>query len=542
MFRLFFILCIFLQPSVLATLESSHTNAFAQERQPPRIEGSEISKYLERQKGNHLPDPTNERIASSDVLTTSLLDRNIAYQAHVNRTLVYDRHDVFPPFELVSFSYESAELDRDPDRPVIFLFNGGPGSSAIWLHLTALGPEKLSVDLLQAAETGFEYTQAPNPGFLIDVADLVFVDPVGTGLSRPIENGDEAAFKGLRVDVRSMCRFAETWLEANQRTNAPVYLAGASYGSLRIAGMSTHSQCRKLRKQIRGLIFLSGLLDLTARSPSSANSHIGLFPTSAALAWDLGLIDTTKWNADLKTFLDRAKSLALSEIAPALFEDFTNTSCLAVERQTRVLSFLEMAGDLESAAQMRYLLGGIRNFIRNNRPLCQYDGRFDCGGHGHYLPSIGLPEFALKLERVLEDQLAQTMGYELDRDAYKAFRRGEFVYNWSMWFSSSRHSGLGTNMASVLHRSWTNHYMAQQRSGANPRRLKLMVASGSYDLITPFFAMELALRNAGFPGSDLEIKTYSGGHMFYLDEKTGHQLAADIRSFVSSEDDAPTPP
>lgn len=542
MFRLFFILCIILQPSVLATLESSHTNAFAQERQQPRIEGFEISKYLERQKGNHLPDPTNERIASSDVLTTTVLDRNIAYRAHVNRTLVYDRHDAFPPFELVSFSYESTELDRDPDRPVVFLFNGGPGSSAIWLHLTALGPEKLSVDLPQAAETEFGSTRASNPGFLIDVADLVFVDPVGTGLSQPSEDGDEAAFKGLRVDARSMCRFAETWLAANQRTSAPVYLAGSSYGSLRIAGMSAHPQCRQLRQQIHGLIFLSGLLDLTARSPSSTNYHIGFFPTLAALAWDSGLVDTARWNEDFQGYINRAKSIALLEIAPALFEDFTNTSGLAAERQSRVLNFLEMAGDLESAAQMRYLLGGIRNFIRNNRHLCQYDGRFDCGGHGHYLPSIGLPEFALKLERVLEDQLAQTMGYELDRDAYKAFRSGEFTYNWSMWFSSARNSGLGTNMASVLHRSWTSHYMAQQRSGANPRRLKLMVASGSYDLITPFFAMELALRNAGFPASDLEIKTYSGGHMFYLDEKTGHQLAADIRSFVLREDDAPTPP
>ncbi len=540
MVRLFVLLCLILQPSILAISHGGHVNAFAQERQPPRIDGPEVARYLERQKGNHLPAPTNERIASSEVLTTSMLDRNIAYQAHVNRTMVYDRHDVFPPFELVSFSYE--RTDRDADRPVVFLFNGGPGSSAIWLHLTALGPEKLSVDLIQAAETGFEYTQAPNPGFLIDVADLVFVDPVGTGLSRPIEGGDEAAFKGLRVDARSMCRFAETWLEANQRTNAPVYLAGASYGSLRIAGMISHSQCRQLREQTHGLIFLSGLLDLTARSPSSTNYHVGDFPTLAALAWDLDSIDTTRWNENFQSYINRAESIALLEIAPALFEDFTNTSGLAAERKSRVLNFLEMADELESTAQMRYLLSGVRNQIRNNRRLCQYDGRFDCSGHGHYLPSIGLREFALRLERVLEDQLAETMRYKLDRDAYVAFRRGEFTYNWSMWFNSSHHSGQGTNMASILHRSWTNHYMAQERNGANPRRLKLMVASGSYDLITPFFGMELALRNAGFPASDLNIKTYVGGHMFYLDEKTGHQLAADIRSFISGQDDAPTPP
>lgn len=457
------------------------------------------------------------------------------YRAFMNRTPVYDRHDVMPPFEVVSFSYEADGPDQNRARPVFFLFNGGPGSSTIWLHMTAFGPEKVSVDLEASTESQYHLSQKANPGFLIDIGDLVFVDPVQTGLTRPMDDAPSKKFQDIRVDARSMCRFAETWLAANDRNDAPVYLVGSSYGSLRIAGMASHNSCWDLRKQLQGLVFLSGFLDLRARAPRSPFRVMGSFPSWASLAWTKDDQLRSEWNADWVAFLEAARSIALEEIGPALMEDLANLAEKPHTREANVMAFLGLSDIVNIGPSMQVTELEIVKHLRDGTRLCPYDTRFSCE-RGAYLPSQGLNALGATLEAKLAAYLARQMDYTLDVDSYIVAADRMFRVNWNFSFMKSMDGGTGTNMAEVLKTSFRGIARMRTRNGQTPTAPRIMVASGAYDIITPFFAMELALVRAGFRKDDLTIHTYDGGHMMYLDEETGRQLAADIRSFVLGEE------
>ncbi|MEO1188672.1 MAG: hypothetical protein AAFW60_06340, partial [Pseudomonadota bacterium] len=182
-------------------------------------------------------------LAQSAPQTAVLASGEYTYRAFVKRTRIEDRLDAYPSADIVSFSYEAADTDADRKRPVIFMFNGGPGSSSIWLHMTGFGPEKTSADLMNAIDDDVPLSREPNAGFLIDVGDLVFVDAIGTGLSRVVDADEEGRVKDLRVDAHAMCRYVQNWLKHEDRVGAPVYVVGVSYSTLRAAGMASHPKC-----------------------------------------------------------------------------------------------------------------------------------------------------------------------------------------------------------------------------------------------------------------------------------------------------------
>lgn len=477
----------------------------------------------------------NQRLAASETLWFESKVGPLPYRAYVNRTPVSDRQDVFPPIEVVSFSYEGETQPSDPDRPVIFFFNGGPGSSTVWLHQTAFGPNKVSVDYRRGFEADPIISDAENPGFLIDVGDLVFVDPVGTGLSRPLDDAPLKTFSDLRIDARSMCRFARTWLEANNRENASVYLVGSSYGSLRIAGMASHPSCRDFRKQIRGLIFVSGILNLRGRAAGTATHAVGFFPTLAALAWSDGDVPKAIWAGNLQLYLMAAKAIALHDVGPAWFEDDFQSNEESVQKRRRVSAFLGSTSGEAPKDSMRAIFGKELFSLQRPKRRCVYDARFECA-RGEYLPSVKLPELASELETRLSAYLKSHLNYELDTERYHAFRHRGFGINWDYRFLKSQDVGQGTNMAEVLANVFRNSSAISAILNEDRRPPRLMVASSPHDIVTPFYAIELALRNAGLAQETTVIKSYEGGHMMYLDEETGHRLAADIRSFIRVSD------
>ena len=417
--------------------------AQSEQRPPPREFGETGLTVTARFNAGAVPK--SERLGKSAIFSFASDAGPLPYRAYVNRTPVSDPHNVFPPIEVVTFSYEKQAEIADHDRPVIFFFNGGPGSSTIWLHQTAFGPTKISVDY----ESDPKISQAENAGFLIDAGDLVFVDPVGTGLSRPLGTSELETFADLRVDSRTMCRFAKTWLDANERADAPVYLVGSSYGSLRIAGMASHPSCRKFRKQVRGLVFVSGVLNLRGRAMGTVTHAVGFFPTLAALAWHDGDVPKAMWGGNLQLYLMAAKMIAQRDVGPAWFEDDLQSNQAAILKRQRVSAFLGSTDERATKMSVRTTVSKMIASLRRPKRRCAYDARFFCS-RGEYLPEIKLHELATELETRLSSYLKSNLDYDLDTENYHSFRHNGFGTNWDYRFLKGQDVGQGTNMAEVL--------------------------------------------------------------------------------------------
>ncbi|MEL7541681.1 MAG: hypothetical protein AAGJ51_12330, partial [Pseudomonadota bacterium] len=366
-------------------------------------------------------------------------------------------------------------------------------------------------------------------------ADLVFVDPVGTGLSRVAGVDDETAFQDLRIDARAMCRFAQNWLKGEDRIGAPVYVVGVSYGTLRAAGMASHPRCGDFRANLHGLIFVSGLLDMRMRHPSDTIGRVSHYPSIAAAAWHRGFVDQSDWSGELDAFLADMEAYATSVLAPAI--DAAHQISPEQEREimNELHTQLGLALPNDAVNSVAAALRSAERKIGGSRPACGYDARFDCRRLGSH-PGLPLAAFGARLEEQLVEHIAGLTDYRLDADEYAVLRGNRFRANWDFRFHKSRQSGMGTNMAEILLRRIKVPVSTARPSGHIPfiekPSTRIMVASGLYDFVTPYYAMELALLRAGLAPSQFEMHLYEGGHMMYLEKETGHQLAADIRSFI----------
>jgi carboxypeptidase C (cathepsin A) len=177
------------------------------------------------------PLPAPKRFVSHHAVTVG--GQKIAYTALAAETYLYNRASE-PIGSIFSFSYLK-EGPADPNRPVLFVFNGGPGSSSLWLHMGVIGPRRVMLDHEVNPSNTPPFGVADNPYSLIDVADLVFIDPVGTGWSKVIGKGAAADFWGVDEDADTVSQFIELWLTEHHRWNAPKFIMGESYGSTRAA-------------------------------------------------------------------------------------------------------------------------------------------------------------------------------------------------------------------------------------------------------------------------------------------------------------------
>lgn len=500
-------------------------------------------------KNTVLPPRKSEHLATSLPQTTTLSGQNYTYKMVVHRTQIADRSNVFPPAEIVSFSYE-AETDMDKlERPVIFAFNGGPGSASMWLHMGAWGPKRIDAPGSPQTYTHPPYDLVDNDGFLIDIADIVFIDPVGTGLSRPLDDGDTSVFFDTRVDARSICAFIRNWMRAEDRWGAPIYIAGESYGAIRGAGIAAHPTCSGVLGNLEGLIMVSGLLDLRARANNTPNAQIARFPTYAALGWYHKAVDQNEWDGDFDRFLDEAREAAIARLGPAALRgnSIAEEEIIAVRRDLG--RFLGLKA-IEIEARPKATLFSLFNLNMRDRlggtPHFQ-DGRYlrkDRSG-GSPLPPLDNRQMSKLFHGHLAAHTAALTGFEVSDD-YLGFTDSFERSNWDYRFRKSIDWGRGTNLAEAI----TNQRRVRMRdrsaaSGAeastNRNRFdvpdyRILIASGLHDQNTPFFAMELALQQAGFAKERYDVNLYQGGHMMWLNSAVGLQLANDIRKFVNDRE------
>jgi carboxypeptidase C (cathepsin A) len=423
----------------------------------------------------------NEAKISQTPHTMRLDGREIRYTATAGTLPIRsDGGDVAARMFFVAYTKDGENASA---RPVSFLYNGGPGSATIWLHMGSFAPLRV-----QMGEEGFQpappYRLVDNPYSLIDTTDLVFVDAISTGYSRTVPGVSPAPYHGQQGDLRAFGDFIYEYLKTYSRWASPKYLIGESYGSIRSAGLAQELQSRH-GIELNGIVLVSALLTYQTISTSPQNdvAFVSYFPTFTATAWYHKRLPADLQQRDLKTVVQEARTFATGEYATTLLR---GNSLGDAERRAAAQKIARLTGlspEYVERANLRIDPGRFRKELLRDRRLTvgRLDGRFT----------------ATELDAAGESAEFDPSNTAL-QGAYTAMF-SDYVRNELKW-ESDLHYDTSGNV-----RPWTydqNRYMdmtepLRQTMARNPF-LKVFVAAGYYDLATPVAGIEINFWHLGY--------------------------------------------
>lgn len=418
--------------------------------------------------------------------------------------------------------YIAYTLDEPgPKRPLMFSFNGGPGSPALWLHLGALGPKRVSMDPQgEMPKPPFELVD--NPHTWLEETDLVFIDPVGTGYSRAHTKEIGEKFWSLNGDIESVGEFIRLYLTRYERWSSPLYLVGESYGTTRAAGLSGHLVGKGIA--FSGIVLVSSILNFQTTMFTKGNDlpYKLFLPTYAATAWYHGALDA-KLQADLSATLHEVEAWAMGEYAKALDQGDQLSPNESARIAAKLARYTGLSRDYVADANLRVKIHAFcKELLRKQRrTVGRLDSRFkgiDLDQTGQFFehdPSMSalMPPYTSMFNQYVRAEL----GYKTDLE-YQIF--GGILSPWK--FGEAREGAPDT--ADALRAALSK----------NPH-MRVYIASGYYDLATPYFATEYTLAHMGLDPSlraNIETGEYEAGHMMYIHEPCLAQLKRDVAKFV----------
>ncbi len=413
----------------------------------------------------------------------------------------------------------------DPSkRPMMFSFNGGPGSSSVWLHLGALGPKRVKMrdDGMMPAPP---YQLAVNDHTWLDLADMVFIDPVGTGYSRAARPELAAKFLNLNGDLDSVGEFIRMYLTRHERWASPLFLVGESYGTTRASGLSGLLVDRGIA--FNGILLISTIMNFqTARFAEGNDLPLVLIlPSYTATAWYHKKLPADLQRKPLRQVLDEAEKWAINEYQVAISK---GDRLAGAERQKIVEQMARYTGLSKAYIENNNLRIELPRFnkelLRDQR---RTTGRLDSRFTGIDSRAAGDgPEFDPSMTAIrppytaaFNDYVRRELGYK--NDATYHILGGGFTSPWSM---NAENSYADTSVA------------LRSAFSKNPF-MKLFVAYGYYDMATPYFAAEYTIDHLNLdPALKANIKTayYEAGHMMYIDMKSLAKLKQDVATFIQS--------
>lgn len=448
----------------------------------------------------------------------------LAYTVTAGETFLRDGNDD-PTASIFTVAYTKDDLDDPTKRPVTFIFNGGPGSASVWLHMGVFGPKRVVVPSNGRDAGAAPYRIEDNPLSILDVTDLVFIDPVGTGYSKPLGETKGKAFWGLREDAQSIAEFIRLYLTTNGRWNSPKYVAGESYGTTRAAQLVNELQQTFTGVALNGVIMISAILDFHTAEFAMGNSlpYVSILPTYAATAWHHNAVDNKP--GSLEEFVEEARQFALGEYSVALLR---GSRLSDAEKENIVRKLARYTGLSETYIRQTNLQ--VRDFrfmkqLLRDRGLTV--GRFDSRYTGEDLDDAGeyfdndASAYGVDAAFVaaVNDYLTRVL--EVDFEKRYKILDGEPGRNWN-WSSNSRGWPSYVNVAPHLGRGMREN-----------KDLRAFFANGYYDLATPFFATENTVATNGIDPQRVTMAYYEAGHMMYTHEPSLEKLAEDVRAFIT---------
>lgn len=424
----------------------------------------------------------------------------------------------------IFYHYYKAE-SATGERPLVFTFNGGPGSPSLWLHLGTVGPKRV-----QMKPDGDmpcpPYQLVDNSETWLNFADLVFIDPVGTGFSRAKDEETSKKHWGLKGDVQAIGEFIRLFLTRKSRWTSPLFLAGESYGTTRAAGLAGHLV--ESGVTFNGIVLVSSIMNFqTARFNKGNDLPFALFlPTYAATAHFHG-----KVRGELQEVIDSARQFALGEYWLALAQGSQLPAAARKSIIKKLSSLIGLSADYLDRCDMRPpIMKFCKELLRDQgRTVGRLDSRFK-----------GIDDTTRRVDETPEHDPSMSLlmgpyvslycqycrtecGYETDLP-YHVFKGITSPWDWGS--AGDGHPDTSEALRKAMAR---NPYM------------KVMVCSGYYDLATPFFATEYTASHLGLDAAlakNLEIHEYPAGHMMYIEEGSLAKLGQDVRRFFgqSAED------
>lgn len=446
--------------------------------------------------------------------------QRIAYRATIADTIL-SSDDGKPEAVIVTTSY--VKTPADPSRPVFFIYNGGPGSGSVWLQMGAFGPKRVAIPSDARDDGAPPYPLLDNPDSLLDVADLIFIDPPGTGFSHLTQGTDPKKYYGLRQDGRAVAEVIRRWINDNGRWSSPKYLGGESYGTSRTAMVvdelegSTYNDVG-----LNGLILISTILDFAGREPTPGNemAYVITLPNMAAAAYYHGKVQAPS----VEAIVEEARRFAIGPFASALLkgQDLPAEERASVRKELSRLTglseeYLEQA-DLRVTDQRFY-----KELLRDRGLTI---GRLDARYTGKDYDNAGEtpdndPSFYgidAGYTAAINQWARETLGYETNRE-YQSIGSVGGQWDWSLGGGRGRQAYL--NIAPLIGQAM------RQNS-----QLRLFNAQGYYDFATPFFGAEYSLKRTGIPQDRITWKYYDAGHMMYVRDEDRAKLSADLRAFI----------
>ncbi len=415
-----------------------------------------------------------------------------------------------------------SENQMRANRPITFIFNGGPGAASIWLHMGVGGPKRVVVPE-DGSPPAPPYKLADNPYSWLDVTDMVFIDPVGTGYSRAEKDRDKE-FYGARGDIESVSDFIRTYLTDHQRWLSPKFLLGESYGTTRAAGLSEHLHDR-YGIDLSGITLMSTVLNFQTLEYAAGNDlpYPLYLPSYAAIAHFHKKLPADLQKLAVADVVAQAKAFALGEYTGALMRGASMPLADRDKIADQLSRFSGLSVDYVKRSNLRVDPPRFRKELMNAEQ--EFIGRMDGRFTGHNADPIGdTPEFDPTLtgyvgvfSNTFNDYIRQDLNYR-DEENYEFL--SPLVRGWDFGQSSGFY-----NVATTLRSAMTKL-----------PKMKLFVACGYYDLATPLAATDYTLNSMPL-GDDLRAnvtqKYYEGGHMLYLNRPAMIEFKKDLRAFYS---------
>ncbi len=430
------------------------------------------------------------------------------------------------PRAKIFFIAYAKDGEKEPSqRPITFAFNGGPGSASVWLHMGALGPKRI-VMTDEGGATTPPYEVVDNEYSWLEHTDLVFIDPVMTGFSRPVDSTDKKEFLGFVEDVESVGEFIRLYTSRYERWNSPKYLAGESYGTTRACGLAGHLQDR-YGLYINGLVLISQITNFqTARFEIGNDLPYPLFlPTYAATAWYHKQLDPAYDN--LQNLLREVEDFALGDYTLAL----TKGDRLSEKEKDRIAEKLsEYIGVSKEYILQANLRPVIHRFVKELRrdeglTVGRLDSRFTAVDYDgtreryEFDPSYNKAIYG-PYTMAVNDHIRRSLKYKNDIPYEILTGRAR---PWNYDNVQNQYLNVSETLRQAMHK--------------NPY-LKVLICNGYYDLATPYFATQYTLDHL-FLQDDLKknitMKYYESGHMMYIRKPSLIKMAGDVRGFYLGE-------
>ncbi|OLS23619.1 MAG: hypothetical protein HeimC3_08480 [Candidatus Heimdallarchaeota archaeon LC_3] len=480
-----------------------------------------------KDKPKDKPEPPKDQIVETKH-KIMINNKEIAYTIKTGTIVLKKEIDEKEPQAKASIFFLAYSKDKPSDitkRPITFSFNGGPGSSSVWLHLGLLGPKIIKVEDNNAKPISPPYKLRDNNYSILDETDLVFIDPVSTGYSRAVPGEKSEQFLEFKKDIETVGEFIRLFTTRYKRWTSPKFLIGESYGTTRAARLSGYLQ-DKLGMNLNGLMLISVVLNFQTISflPGNDFPHILFLPTWTATAWYHNMLPEDL-QQNLENSVKEAREFAMNEYTLALMK---GDKLQGEERKQIIKKLARLTGLSEKYIERTNLRININKFSKEllrekHRTVGRLDSRYlgidsdDSGAEYEFDPAYSViqgPYTATFNDYVRNDlNYENDVPYEILAPLYEKWKYEKYQNKF-------------VNVAETLREAMSKNNF-----------LKVFVANGYFDQATPFLATEYTLDHLGLDESlrnNISVSYYEAGHMMYVHEPSLKQMKEDLKRFLHS--------